>query len=393
MLIRNEIEPWRELPSEVASLIEPELARISQDILVSIAREVPEYARPLEGSFGHGIRTGVNEALRQFVDLIREPDAERAYGHEVYRGLGRGELRQGRPLDSLQSAYRVGARVAWRRMAAAAQEAEVDPGTLSRLAEAIFAYIDRLAADSVEGFASEMAQREDERGRRREELTAMLVQNPPVPAVKLRKAVESSQWIVPSVTAVLACPVDDLDLMRRRLPLDAITGRVDGIGCAVVSDPVGPYRERELVHAGKDSRVMLGPAVSPDELPASWGITRTALDARLAGRLDGEGLLKVVDRLDELLFYEAHDVIAAIARQRLAPLSPLPAAARERMEETALAYVQHSGNAVAMARSLHVHPQTVRHRMPRLRELLGDQLDNSDARFELEAALRYRYDT
>ena len=37
-----------------------------------------------------------------------------------------------------------------------------------------------------------------------------------------------------------------------------------------------------------------------------------------------------------------------------------------------------------MAAELHVHPQTARYRIARLRELLGEQLDDPDARFELE---------
>src|SRR3954463_12389328 len=107
-------EPWRDLPPELADVIEPELPAATEEIMATIAREVPEYARPLEGSFGRGLQTGVTEALRQFVALIRDPDAGREQGREVYVALGRGELRQGRTLDSLQSAYRVGARVAWR---------------------------------------------------------------------------------------------------------------------------------------------------------------------------------------------------------------------------------------------------------------------------------------
>ena len=114
---------------------------------------MPEYARPLEGNFGRGIRTGVGEALIQFVALIRDPDAGRGPGREVYVGLGRGEQRQGRTLDSLQAAYRIGARVAWRRSPAPAAEAELDAEVLSLLAEAIFAYIDELSADSVDGYA------------------------------------------------------------------------------------------------------------------------------------------------------------------------------------------------------------------------------------------------
>jgi DNA-binding PucR family transcriptional regulator len=58
------------------------------------------------------------------------------------------------------------------------------------------------------------------------------------------------------------------------------------------------------------------------------------------------------------------------------------------MRETALAFVRQRGNSVEMAAALHVHPQTARYRVARLRELLGDDLDDPDARFELEIALR-----
>src|SRR5688500_8321075 len=143
-------EPWRDLPPSVADVIEPELDAITDEILATIAREVPDYARPFEGAFGHGVRTGVTEALRQFVELIRSPSGARGPGREVYIALGRGEQRQGRTLDALQSAYRVGARVAWRRLADAAHRAGLGPEVLSLLAEAIFAYIEELSADSVE---------------------------------------------------------------------------------------------------------------------------------------------------------------------------------------------------------------------------------------------------
>jgi len=59
------------------------------------------------------------------------------------------------------------------------------------------------------------------------------------------------------------------------------------------------------------------------------------------------------------------------------------------MREIALAYVRHQGKAAEMAAALHIHPQTARYRTARLRELLGDELDDPDARFELEIALRH----
>src|SRR5918998_6787041 len=143
--------PWQALPAGVADVIEPELEAITEEIMATIAREVPAYARPFEGSFGRGVRTGVTEALRQFLELIRSPSGARGQGREVYVALGRGELREGRTLDSLQSAYRVGARVAWRRIAVAGRAAGLDAEALSLLAESIFAFIEELSAGSLPG--------------------------------------------------------------------------------------------------------------------------------------------------------------------------------------------------------------------------------------------------
>jgi len=191
---RVDQEPWRGLSEQVAATIEPELDAVAAETLAAIAREVPEYARPFEGSFGRGIRTGVEEALRQFVALIRDPEGGRGFGREVYVELGRGESRQGRTLDSLQAAYRVGARAAWRRMSAAARGADLPPEELSLLAEAIFAYIDELSADSVEGYAEAQAEVEDRRRRLRQELVAMLVREPPPPEADLRAAAAEAGW-------------------------------------------------------------------------------------------------------------------------------------------------------------------------------------------------------
>ncbi len=179
-------EPWHALPPALADAIEPELPKATEEILETIGREVPEYARPLEGAFGVAIRTGVSEALRQFVELIRDPKAVR--GRDVYVGLGRAEFREGRTLDSLQSAYRVGARVAWRRVSAAARRANVDPEQLGLLAEAVFAYIDELSADSVEGYAQSQREQEGERQRRRRELLALLLRDPPAGDPEIRSS-------------------------------------------------------------------------------------------------------------------------------------------------------------------------------------------------------------
>ncbi len=381
-------EPWRGLPVAVADLIEPELPEITEEILATIASEVPEYARPLEGRFGRGIRTGVGEALLQFVALIRDPDAGREPGREVYMELGRGEQRQGRTLDSLQAAYRVGARVAWRRIAAAGRRAGLAPEPLSLLAEAIFAYIDELSADSVDGYAEAQAQVEDVRRRRRQELAALLVREPAADSDDLAAAARAAAWTLPRRAAALACDESELGALAPRLPLEALACVHDGLGCVLLPDPGGPGRAETIERAAGGRVLTLGPSVEPAGLAESWSLARKALRASAAGALPAAGLLRADDFLTELLMFEASPLTARIAARRLAPFAGLTEKARERMRETALAHVRHNGNAVAMATEMHVHPQTARYRTARLRELLGDQLDDPDARFELELALR-----
>ena len=379
----------------MADLIEPELDAITEEIMATIAQEVPEYARPFEGSFGRGVRTGVTEALRQFIELIRSPSGGRGPGREVYVALGRGELRQGRTLDSLQSAYRVGARVAWRRVAEAARRAGLDPETISLLAEAIFAYIEEISADSVEGYAEARSRAEDERRRRRRELVELLLREPPAEEADLRAAGAAAGWRPPAEAAALACPEGELDRLARRLPPDALTARIDGLGCALLPDPEGPGRageiERALEGGGPARLAALGPAGPLGEAAASWSLARATLRAIEAGAVPADGgLVRAEDVLADLLVFENRSLVERIASRRLAPLAGLTPKARRRMEDTALAYLRERGNAAAMARALEVHPQTARYRLARLRELLGADLDDAGARFEIELALRAR---
>ena len=99
----------------------------------------------------------MEEALGQFVDLIADPELDRSAAERVYRASGGANTGSGAPLDALLAAYRLGARVAWRRVSQLAIDARVDRRTLALLAEAVFAYIDGLSALSVEGYAEEQS--------------------------------------------------------------------------------------------------------------------------------------------------------------------------------------------------------------------------------------------
>jgi hypothetical protein len=361
---------------------------MASEILEAIGREIPEYARPLEGSFGAGVHRGTGEALQQFVGLIRDPDRDRRASREVYLALGRGEFRNGRSLDSLQSAYRVGARIAWRRIAAASLEAELDGKTLSLLAESIFVYIDELAADSTEGYAEAQFKQQGARLRRERQVVTLMLRDPAPDPSEIEAAAHAAAWEVPRSLAAIACHERDLAEITRVLPIGVISAVVDGLGCIVVPDPGGPGRLSQMKTLLGNRTCALGSSCPPDRLRESWKLARYALEACAAGALPSPGLVPGEEHLVDLALYRSRDLIGKLRERTMAPIEDLTPKARNRMAETALAYIEHSGNAAEMARALNIHPQTARYRVARLRELFGADLDHPEKRLALELSLR-----
>src|SRR5215210_6868109 len=141
--------PWEALPPESAPALRPGVGQLAEEMIEAIRAAVPAYARPLEGTFAEGVRSGVEGALSQFLDVVEDGHAGPLPERELYADLGRGEAREGRSLEALLAAYRIGARVAWRRAAERARELELDDEVRALLAESIFAYIDELSAASA----------------------------------------------------------------------------------------------------------------------------------------------------------------------------------------------------------------------------------------------------
>src|SRR3954454_5070875 len=189
------------LPPSAADALRPALPGLADDIVAAIAAEVPGYARPMEGRFGQVVRFGEQFALNRFIDMLVSEHAEDATARDTYVRLGAGEYHAGRSLDALLAAYRVGARLAWRRSVEAGTSAELPPDTLYDLGEAIFAYIDEISAESAEGFADAQSAAAGETQRRRRGLLQLLVQEPPAPVEAVRTAALAAGWALPRLIA------------------------------------------------------------------------------------------------------------------------------------------------------------------------------------------------
>ena len=386
--------PWEGLPPEVARVLRPELPALADEIVDELSHGVPDYARPLEGPFGQALRRGVEEALGRFTTIVENPDADLDAGREVYVDLGRGEMRAGRSLDALLAAYRLGARVAWRRLAAAGERAGLSPRTLYALAEAIFAYIDELSADSIEGYAREQAAAAGALQRRRQRLAALLVQEPAAAAATVEAAATNAAWRLPRKLSVLVldaeerAPAEHADRLALRLGPEALVAHARPHIVAILP---APAVRSELDSAVRGRAAALGPAVSWQEAAVSFARAREVLRlARDGGIEDGDALLMAESHKLSLLLGADRRLARDVAETALAPLAGETELSRERLGSTLDAWLRHRGRTEAVAKALHVHPQTVRYRLARLRELFGSRLDDPDGRFELELALRAR---
>jgi len=379
--------PWAAVPASMSDLMRPHLDGVVTTVVSAVREEIPEYDRPLEGEFGRLISQGVGVALHQFVDLLGRdtplPDLS------IYEAMGREEHRQGRTLDALQSAYRVGARVSWRACAAYGEQAQVPPDVMYRLAEAIFAFIDRLAAASVAGYAAGQSLREGTLQARRQALLELLVAAvPPTPA-DLQEAARAASWTVPARVAVLALAEGDPVSLARRMPEGTLAAAHAPVGLLLVPEPERPGQPGAVEEALRGRRAVLGPSVPVLEAARSAARARAGWALHAAGRLGDAPVARTDDHLLDLLVAGDAGLAAELTQRRLAALDALPAGARTRAYETLRAWLDAHGDVATAGEALHVHAQTVRYRLARVREAIGDTaLDDPQARLELQLALR-----
>jgi hypothetical protein len=382
--------PLTRLPPETVAAVRPALAPLVDQILAAVRDENPVYADVLSGPEGVGIRLGIEQAVKSFLDAIERGERPGAETGETWRRLGEAEFQAGRSLEALRAAFRTGVRAAWRGAAELGTAAGVPAPLVIALAEAIFLYADELTDDVVEGFLRMQSDEAGERERRRRRLAALLLDPEGNDPEAIERAAELARWPVPRSLAVLTMPGDSPGVITRRLDVDALAG-TDPVGAFVlIPDPDGPGRAAALRRAVATETAVLGPTVAPREAHRSLRWARTALDLLERGAIPLSHPVHVKDQLGALILLRDEELARAFTTSRLKPLLELPDGERERLLDTLRAWLDHQRHTPAVAAELHVHPQTVRYRLGRLRELLGTVLETPAGRFELEMALRAR---
>lgn len=405
-------------PRHLIASMRAEVPDLTSEIISALRREFPEYARPMDGPYGQALQIGVHQALSSFLDWIADPAAPLDKRDEVFRTLGKYEAYSGRSLDTLQAAFRVGTRLAWRRVSKVARRANLSPSAISELADSVIGYSHELATLSLGGYHEARARSSEARDQWRRRLIALLVESPPVPRRAVDDLAELADWLVPDQITPVAvqpqavgaagtsprdghgdragdavgdpagwtagsCPpaLDNLD--------DDVLADIDSAQpCLLIPGPFTDSRRRmaETALAGRPAAV--GLTVPLDSAGDSLRWARHALALSQAGIIAGTPLTLCEQQLVTLLLLSDDALADEVVQRQLARLESLTPRQRGRLTETFAALVEAGGTAVEAADRLHVHPQTVRYRLKQLAQAVGDQLADPDARFELELALR-----
>ena len=390
-----EIE-WPRLPRHWREKLVPaELPGLTREIVATILDQIPEYRRSLDGPTGRATRRGVEEALTTFVSQITQTGELSAAHLELFRGLGRGEALEGRSHDALQSAYRIGSKIAWRRIIKINELSPLPPSTVARLAAAVFGFVDHLAAISAEGFAEGQLQGVELDGLRRVRLLQLLLDQPATPAGSIAELADSLDWLLPAEIAMVEVGRAErmadrelVDFAQAGFGLGALAGRVAAGTVIAVPGTPEPSNELEPLVKSYDLTLRVGCTV-----PLAQAATSVRW-AQLAERLVQAEVLPTApvtwcaDHLPQLLLHSEPALHAQLVQRRLGPLTELSDAKRLKYARLLSAWLEYGCTQAELAAILQVHRQTVHYQFARLTAMFGDQLRDRTARVELLLALR-----
>jgi PucR-like helix-turn-helix protein len=379
------------LPRPLADLLRQDMAATAAEIVDEIRAKIPNYSRPLDGPYGKSIRAGVQHALTLFIEQIANPDVSAQKCYEVHQKLGQNEMREGRSLDDLQAAYRIGARVAWRRVMRIGKRNGLSSAVMSQLADAVFAYMDKLASVALDGYLEAKATSAGALETWRRRLLGIILQTPAAPPAAIAELAQLISWTVPDTVSPIAVhPLPGTGHNQRKPTLDAdVLADLDGIEPRLlVPGEVTDGRLAAIRAALPQCRLAVGPCVRLDSAAYALRWARKALTLAQQGVLPDRPVIRCEQYLSTVLVHSDDRLLVTLRERLLTPLRSLTVKQRERMLETLRAWLDVQGSVPDMAALLDVHPQTVRYRMRQLEQSLGHLLHDPHQRFELELVLR-----
>ncbi|MEU1897776.1 helix-turn-helix domain-containing protein [Nocardiopsis dassonvillei] len=382
--------------ARVGAELARERAGLVERIVAEVHAEVPAY-RALHGSQLTEVRAITGWLMGRSLELwaagatrLPPEDVERL------RGIGRSRAADGRSIGAVVRAHRVGSAAAVRLVAELASD-RLDAADVFALGELCLTSIDQISESLSAGHA-EAARRLDadlERARRAflddlligrqasrgaiRDRARTLGIAPPDPAVLVVAEADGGPCDGAPRSAALAAGMELLGLVEPAGADPLVTTRSGRVVLLVRPD------DADRVASVLGGRPWRGCVLEPralTDMSAAYRLADGALETAPAHAFDSRGLLGTSDAC-VLALLNGGPVTPAAVRRTV--LGPLLAEGNAHLLETLRAYLR-EGAATTAAQALHVHAQTLRYRLRRVRELTGHDPHRPWQRFVLETA-------
>ncbi len=375
------------VPRELAVVMRPELPSLLKEMAEEIVAALPEYRHLLEGPDAELVHLGIKQNVTAFVNQVAAPHANTELRDEICRSFGRFEAYQGRSLDVLQDAYRIGCQVALRRAREVGHRYRLSAAVLMSFADALFAYMGEIAELSREGYLRAMSEMGEEPDGRRRRLMQRILSGGGAHDSALAELAEQVGWPLPEEITPVALHRDSSPnraALDRRVLADLVSpepylllpGPLDAAGRAFLAGALG------------GCRAAVGPTVPLAKASDSLRWARHTLVLVDVGVIPDGAPTLTEGNLLTLWLLSDPALVSELSRRYLAPLADHTATQRRRLLETLHVWLTSRGTAAQIAEQLGVHPQTFRYRMRLLERIFGEQLTDPTLRFATEVALR-----
>jgi hypothetical protein len=363
-----------EAVGQLVAQIEAELDGLVDAIVKRIRAEVPDFRRLPASTLAIAVRGNVTRALSALRDL-RPPTPDEL---ERAAAVGRERAEQGLTVDAVLHAYRISISAVWSRFGELARERGANVASVLAFSETLWLWGD--AVMEVVGNAHrkvELQLAREEQQRRDAFVLAVLLGT--IDAAELSR--ESGGYGLD--------PEREYVAFRARAthagPPPRHVAAVDGLMTALDHDLVGLGTEPAPPIPGVV--VGVGPPARLAALPGAFAMASRALQTALA--FGQEGVFSLADLSIRPAILADEALGAAFTGRHLAPLAALGRLGAE-LEDTLRAWFDQDMRIDETARALHVHSNTLRHRLRRFEEATGANLRHPADLIELWWALERR---
>jgi hypothetical protein len=378
---------------QLVAAIEAELDTLVDRIGERIREEIPDFRRLPADRLATAVRGNVGRALSALRDL-RPPTPEELGGAAA---VGRERAEQGLTVDAVLHAYRISIGAVWSRFGELARERGADVSSVLAFSETLWLWADAVmdvVASAHREVELELAREEQQR---RDAFVLALLTGT-IDAAELRRECATygldpeREYVAFRARAAAPRNGDGSDAggaegggrsLPHRIAL-ALAGD-DGLVTALDHDLVGIAARAPVSMPGVATG--LGPPARLNNVPNAFALASRALQTALAFREEGTRSLADLSIRPAILADEA--LGDAFEARYLEPLSELGRLGAE-LHTTLRTWFDEGMRVEDAARTLHVHPNTLRHRLRRFEEATGANLRRPTDLVELWWALERR---